>query len=471
MELTRRELLIRGAGLAGAAGAASIVGGSSLARAATNAARSPLPPPASSGVDHIVVVMMENRSFDHFLGWLPHADGQQAGLTFDDAGGTSHETAHLTEFQGCGHPDPDHSWEGGRIQLADGACDGWLKGHNDEYSIGYYLPEDLAFYREAAAHWTVCDRYFAAIMASTYPNRFYMHAAQTDRLHNSDGPVPTTLPTIWDRISDAGLNGRYYYTDVPFIALWGSTYLPIVAPFSSFVSDCAAGTLPDVCFVDPKFVNEGTGTAGDDHPHSDIRVGQYWLNQVYDAVRTSPQWENTVLVITYDEWGGFFDHVPPPMAKDANPDARQRGFRVPCIVISPFARRHHVNHHVFDHTSVLKMIEWRFGLASMTKRDQHARNLAEVLDFTRPPKLVARHYDVPAAIGTACPSADPAEYADWHAIADLGVRAGFEVGARSDQHRPRAAHRSRRRHHRELDRGARAVRRHPPRTGSGVRSR
>src|ERR1700675_4103541 len=145
MELTRRELLIRGAGVAGVAGAATILG-SPASRAATRIAPNTLPPPSASGIDHVVVVMMENRSFDHYLGWVPDADGRQAGLTFTDANGVKHQTAHLTDYQGCGHPDPDHSWEGGRIQYNAGACDGFLKGANDEYSIGYYTQADLPFY-------------------------------------------------------------------------------------------------------------------------------------------------------------------------------------------------------------------------------------------------------------------------------------------------------------------------------------
>ncbi|MDQ1465926.1 MAG: phospholipase [Actinomycetota bacterium] len=425
MALTRRDLLIRGAGLAGVAGAASVLGNSNLARAATRLAPAAMPPPTSSGVDHVVVLMMENRSFDHYFGWVPGADGRQAGLVYSDAAGTAHETYHLTDFQGCGHPDPDHSWEGGRIEYANGACDGWLKGTNDEYSIGYYTADDLPFSGAAAPYWTVCDHYFSAIMAETYPNRFYLHSAQTDRLHNSYDI--STLPTIWDRLAAAGLDGRYYYSDAPFTALWGPKYAPISHPFDSFLADCAAGSLPSVAYVDPRFLDEGSGTSGDDHPHADIRVGQSFLNQVYQAVTTGPEWSRTVLVITYDEWGGFFDHVRPASAPDANPACRLRGFRVPTLVISPRARRHHVAHATYDHTSILKMIEWRWKLAPLTVRDAHARNLAEVLDFSKPANLTAPSWDVPAAVGSPCSATDPAEFADWQAVASHARRAGFRA--------------------------------------------
>ncbi|MCU1429062.1 MAG: phospholipase [Actinomycetia bacterium] len=424
MTLTRRELLARGAGLAGG----MAVAGALPRQFASAATGSGLPDPHRSDIDHIVVVMMENRSFDHFLGWLPGADGRQAGAEYVDHHGVSHPTYHLSQFQGCGLSDPDHSWEGGRVQYGNGACDGWLRaGTNDAFPIGYYGAADLAFYGHAAPYWTVCDRYFSAIMAETYPNRFYLHSAQTDRLHNGEGPSTSTLPSIWDRLAGAGLKGRYYYSDVPYTALWGTKYMPISTRVENFFTDCAAGRLPDVAYVDPRFLDEGSGTSGDDHPHADIRAGQHFLSTIYNAVTTGPGWSRTLLVITYDEWGGFFDHVPPPVAPDANPAARLRGFRVPCIVISPRARRAHVAHDVYDHTSVLKMIEWRFGLAPLTVRDAKARNLAEVLDFKHQPNLAAPQWRVPPAAPMPCVQGNPADYEDWKALANRAIANGWSL--------------------------------------------
>ncbi|GAB0106197.1 alkaline phosphatase family protein [Nocardia sp. JMUB6875] len=390
------------------------------------ATASPLPAPADSGIDHIVVVMMENRSFDHYLGWLPGANGKQSGLSFTDRNGKKHKTFHLDTTQGCQYNDPDHSFDGGRTAFNDGKCDGWLRaGTNDEFAIGYYKKGDLDFYGKAAPAWTVCDNYFSAIMAETYPNRCYMHAAQTDRIHNST--KISTLPTIWDSLAAAGMQGRYYFHDVPFLAAWGAKYLSISRFFSSFLSDCAAGTLPAVSFVDPKFLDEATGTSADDHPHADIRAGQAFLNQVYQAVTESPVWSRTLLIINYDEWGGFFDHVPPQTAPDANPDWGLRGFRVPCMVISPLARRKHVAHEVYDHTSVLKAIEWRWGLPSLTPRDAAARNIAEVLDFTGKPNLDAPQWDVPAFTSKSCNSSVVADFEQWIGLRKLAESAGWKL--------------------------------------------
>ena len=187
--LTRRQFLH---GVGAGVGAAGLSGLDPFVATAGAAA---LPPPELSGIDHIILVMMENRSFDHFLGWLPGADGRQAGLTFFDRANLPHATHVLApDFQGCGQSDPDHSYTGGRAEFNNGACDGWLRaGANDEFSIGYYRRRDLSFFGQAAPDWTICDRYFAGILAETFPNRIYQHAAQTDRIENTFSMV--TLPT------------------------------------------------------------------------------------------------------------------------------------------------------------------------------------------------------------------------------------------------------------------------------------
>src|SRR5213596_1830724 len=366
-----------------------------------------LPDPATSGIEHVIVFMMENRSFDHFLGWLPDADGEQAGLTYVDAAGVSHSTFPLApDFQGCSYNDPDHSYTGGRVEYNNGACDGWLRA-NDVFSIGYYRQEDLPFLGRAVLDWRSFDRYFCAILGPTFPNRIYQHAGQTDRIENST--AISQLPTIWDRLSARGLVGRYYYGDLPFLGLWGAKYVPISRPLDAFYADCAAGTLPHVAFVDGSFAQELTGTGADDHPYCDVRAGEAMMNRIYAAVTQSPAWSRTVLVINFDEWGGFFDHVPPsvapiPPADQAagNADGR-RGFRTPTLLISPFARRAHTSHVLYDHTSVLRMIEWRWDLQPLTVRDATANNLADELDFTQVDPAPPPVYSVPEVIGAFCP--------------------------------------------------------------------
>src|SRR3954469_239114 len=222
-EISRRKFLLgAGAGMAGIA-ATRFAPAAGAGELVTTAARR-LPSPNASGIEHIVVLCMENRSFDHFLGWVPNANGRQAGLTYLDDAGAPHKTHHLTEWQGCGFNDPDHSYDGGRIQFNGGACDGFRKGDNDNYALGYYIKEDLPLTASVVKNFTVCDRYFCSILGPTYPNRFYTHAAATDRISNTS--TTSTLPTIWDRLADKGISANYYYSDLPFLLLWGEKYLP-----------------------------------------------------------------------------------------------------------------------------------------------------------------------------------------------------------------------------------------------------
>ncbi|MDT4925183.1 MAG: phospholipase [Pseudonocardiales bacterium] len=429
MPLSRRQFLasaaLVGAGAVTATAAPGWIGADEAARATTT-----LPPPETSGIDHIVVVMMENRSFDHFLGWLPGADGKQAGLTYVDRYALKHSTFHQTAYASCGFHDPDHSYEGGRIELNNGNCDGWLKaGENDSLAISYYTQPDLAFLGKAAPAWTACDRYFSAVMAETYPNRFYQHAAQTDRLHNS--MTISTMPTIWDTLATAGLTGRYYFSDIPFTALWGTKYVSISQPFAAFLADAAAGQLPQVSFIDPRFEDEASGTSSDDHPHADVRAGEAFLNQVYAAITSSPNWANTLLVINFDEWGGFYDHVPPTTAPDVSPQTALRGFRVPALVISPRARRGYVDHTVYDHTSILRAVEWRWNLPALTTRDAAATNIVQALDFSSAPNLSAPAFTVPQFVAAICPGNQlpTTESGEWSDLKELAISLGWSLPA------------------------------------------
>ena len=373
--LTRRQFL---------AGSAATAAGAAATRAGAASRVAGLPAPRASGIDHIVLVLMENRSFDHYLGWVPGADGRQAGLTYVDDHGVRHQTRRLSERQGCNYVNPKHGWTGGRIQLNHGRMDGFRRGGNDDYALGYYGAADLPFYAALVREATVFDRWFCSILSATYPNRLYSHAGRTDRITNST--ELTSLPTIWDRLADKGLSASYFFSDTPFLVNWGPRYARISKPVEAFFAQAATGTLPAFSYVDPFFIGDKQGGSNDDHPHADIHRGQAFLSRVAQAVMSSPQWERTALVITYDEWGGFFDHVRPPVLPDDPPrpfNHAQAGFRVPAFLLTPFERRDAVDHNVYDHTSVLKFIEWRFGLKPLAPRDAAARNLAEAIDFGR----------------------------------------------------------------------------------------
>jgi phospholipase C len=441
--VSRRQFLS-----AGAIAGAGIVLGDVLAPRAFAAARTPALPPtgANAPFDHVVVCMMENRSFDHFLGWLPGADGKQAGLTFTDNHGTTFPTYNLApDFEGCGYADPNHAWDGGLIQMNGGKMDGFLKtaAPGDTFPIGYYTKETVNVLGTLVQEFGTSDNYFCSILAATYPNRFYQHSAQTDR--DSTTPTPqSTLPAIWDQLSPlapsatTAVTGRYYSTDLPFTALWVNKYAQWTHTFPDFLADCAAGTLPNVAFVDPEFVGEGQGFSRDDHPHADVRSGEYFLMQVYNAVRQSPQWNRTVLIINYDEWGGFYDHVVPPHVIDDKPlasnpklDTTQLGFRVPLAVVSPLVPKGTLitGGAPFEHTSALRMIEWRFGLTPLCARDANARNLAEFLDLSNPARTDTVTVPVPAtAVSTLCGPTNSTPFPPGAVVPEFGWTPGLTIG-------------------------------------------
>jgi phospholipase C len=406
MAINRRDFIRSVAGAASAAALGGLPGESAKGQT--------LPAPEASEIEHIVVVMMENRSFDHFLGWLPGSKGVQPGLSYVDSHGESHPTYPLTTFVGCSHPDPDHSYAGGRSEYDHGKMDGWLRTTtNDVFCIGYYTEQDLPFFSALARNFTTLDNYFPSILSSTYPNRIFQHAAQTDRLSNT--LTISTLPTIWDNLAVAGVSHKYYYSNVPFLALWGAKYLGISGLFPDFLVDAATGSLPAVSFLDPRFTILDDGEGNDDHPHADVRAGEAFLGQVYDAVTRGPGWPNTVLVVNRDEWGGFYDTVVPPRViapNDVDPDLIDGkallGCRVPVVVVSPFTRGNtatpRINSELYDHTSVLKLIEWRYNLPPLTKRDasNEIANLALALNFNKPDDSVPALPVVTAPTPTPC---------------------------------------------------------------------
>jgi len=433
--LTRRTFLQ----LIGASTGVAITGSEFLSQAVANAAPA-LSPHGSNSIEHVVVLMMENRSFDHFLGWLPGAKGR-SDMTYLATDGNIYPNYPLApDFQGCGYSDPDHSWEGWLIEYNFGKMDGFLQRPTaldlnpgvaaaaaNTFPVGYYTnlsPDgapkaapDLPVLGALAQNYTTLDHYFCSFAGETFPNRMYQHAARTDRDHNLT--TISTLPTIWDQLSPIpntqGIpTGGYFFRDLPFLALWGLKYYPfwhLFAPGDTdvlgipvntlpFLDTVAQGLLPNVSFVDPEFALADDGTGGDDHPKADIRRGERFIADTYHALADAGYLDNTVLVITFDEWGGFFDHVrPPQVIDDTNPatvdhtgnsttptdgrlvpDYTQLGFRVPAIVVSNLAAARVAHSGPFEHTSTLKMIESTFGLHPLTARDGNAMDLRQVLN-------------------------------------------------------------------------------------------
>jgi phospholipase C len=371
------------------------------AAAASAGSREALPRPGDAPFDIVVVLMMENRSFDHVLGWLPGANGRQAGLSYADARGVVHATYPLApEWQGCTLSDPDHSWQGTATQHANGRCDGFLKTApvGDLFPVGYYRKNDLPILAALATGYTTFDNYFCSMQGPTWENRLYQLSGttQVDMTYGfpqSDADRQCDISTtIFDRLAAAGLRSAYYYHGEPMTGLFKSKkYDHLSHLIDRFWEDAQRGALPNVAFVDPNYTDaaEGNGTSNDYHPKGSVLVAEQFVARVHDALKNSPQWDRMVFVLNFDEHGGFFDHVPPPACRDDTvqigrgpfPDLKRLGFRVPAIAMGPFAPRKIESAGPYEHCSILRMIEWRWGLEPMRMRDRYAKNFADALDF------------------------------------------------------------------------------------------
>jgi phospholipase C len=374
--------------------------------------------PGDSGIDTIVIVMMENRSFDSYLGYLSenqnymergarfyghtfHVAGKPH-QAFPDASGTLVETYRRTRapepgdpWRGCGLNDPGHGWDAGRAER-DGGFLATGSG-NDKLALSYFLGQDLPVYRELARRFTICDHNHASLLGPTFPNREYLLSAQSggNKTNALGGATGFTWPTIVDSLIAAGVTVADYASDLPPLALFGSRMAPYVKSVSAYFDDAAAGRLPQVTYVDPSFVGDDRT---DDHPLGDPRAAQQFVRDVFAAFARSSQWERGLFILTYDEWGGFFDHVRPPILPDDRASTvdqenfAQAGFRVPLILGSPRALPNYVDHRTYDHTSIIRFLEWRFLGAPpegpnargstpwwLTLRDRYAANIGRSL--------------------------------------------------------------------------------------------
>ncbi len=433
---TRRGLLIGGlaAGTAAGTGAWRAAGPAPKAAASSRAAlsRSGLRKPGSlpypdlpAGRDtiplirHIVVLMMENHSYDNKLGLLkrPGADGftlGKNGKPVETNPYTNGKIQHAFRMPTtCQTNGPSQEWEQCHIQYDHGKNDGFVESASGPVSMGYWEQADQPFYYSLATEFPIADRYFCSVLGQTFPNRRYLMAATSLGMVNDT--FPSGYPkngTLFDALDAHKISWRNYYSTTPSTLLFPTIYFDNfgkkVLPLGRFFADAASGDLPGFCIVDPDY-----STHSEEDPQN-IAVGEAFASQVIRAVMSGPEWATTLLIWTYDEHGGYYDHVPPPKAippDDIPPDVpsgesafdgfARYGFRVPCAVISPWSRKNYVSHNVFDHSSICKLVETKWNLPAMTFRDANANNMLDMLDlrrpaFIKPPELAKPLYDTNA---------------------------------------------------------------------------
>jgi phospholipase C len=411
-------------------------------------------PTAALPFDHIVCLMQENHSFDNYFGMLPRRGQPRAdGFRFDRRGtpvNTNPLSGGVVRVQHapsvCQPVDITQAWTPTHEEIDHGRMDGFARV--DQGQMLYYDETDIPFYYSFANAFCLGNRWFCSAPCQTYPNRRFYLAGTAFGLISTDDTSVTQKPpngTVFGRLDAHKISWKDYFVDVPGTAV----ILDVVernplnmAPIAEFFVDCATGNLPSVSFVDPEIgalnvlgselagkVPIGNGVSSyiaaqdqDEENPADIQLGESFVRSVVEAVLKSPAWPRTLIVFTYDEHGGYYDHVPPPRAPapDAikprlGPNDYPGGYdiygpRVPAVVASPYARAHGVTNVVHDHTSVLATIEAKWNLPAMTYRDANARTVADFLDTSRPalldPPMLAGAGNV-AAGEEHCTTADP----------------------------------------------------------------
>jgi phospholipase C len=426
--LNRREFLagmVGGAAALGLAACGSGSSGTSVGLAAARPRRAPGTRPFPKrpvGYDsipeirHVLVFMQENHSFDNVFGVLGRGDGLTIGpdgLPTNTNPGPGGELVRSFPMPTpCQLPhQPSQTWNASHLQYDHGTNQGFVNSPSGPVAMGYFTEQDLPFSYRLARVFPLGDRYFCSLLGQTFPNRRYLLAATSVGMVNDVVAQLDTMPargTIFQLLTKVGIPWRNYYT--PPSLPTADVFLPQmndpaikanVVPIDQFFTDAATGSLPAFAVVDPNF-----SSTSEENPQ-DVYPGDQLLAQVVHALFESPAWPHTLLLWTYDEHGGYYDHVPPPAAPvpDDVPPAitvppdqpgtfGRYGFRVPAVVVSPYAKAHHVSHQVYDHTSVLAFIERKWNLPALTYRDANANDLSDFLElgartppFLTPPDL------------------------------------------------------------------------------------
>jgi len=378
-------------------------------------------PEATAGIkkiDHVIWIIQENRSFDSYFGTFPEADGPPSSTCIPVLPGSKQCVKPFHMPKGEPIYDLHHGWNDEHSAWDAGRMDGFVWAEGTPFTMAYLDDRDIPNYWNYARHYTLCDRFFSSEMGESLTNHLYSVAAQSGGLIGGLGSIKGIEETLGERggfsfasivnsLSSKHVSWKYYVDTRPMPAnresygvlpsLWFgepktfSLWNPLagfkavrenpdrmkdLVDLKEYFHDLHSGTLPEVSWIVPTFEDS-------EHPPETLGPaarGMWYVTNIINALMESPYWKNSVVFLTWDDYGGFYDHVPPPIV-----DAFGYGPRVPTLVISPYAKTDFVSHFTYDFTSMLKFIEMRWGLPSMTERDAHADPMLDCFDFNQTP--------------------------------------------------------------------------------------
>ncbi|WP_446214985.1 alkaline phosphatase family protein [Micromonospora sp. IBHARD004] len=382
------------------------------AAAAHAAPRTAPPPSPTTPIDHFVFLMQENHTFDNYFGTRPGVDGIPSGTCMPVRRGQAEPCVKPFHLGELGSLDLDHTAEAFRVQYNKGRMDGFVEGvstqgKDGKLAMAYYDDRDLPYYWNVADEYVLFDRFFSSSNSGSIRNHMFRVTGGPGATGASES-IPKEgwgdIPTIFDRLEAAGISWKFYVENYdPTITFRSRSseedidrgaqviWVPLLAyaryvddprlfgkivDLDEYYEDAAKGQLPAVSFIAP---------AGDsEHPPGSIRAGQNLVRTLLTQLMRSPNWDSSAFLWSYDDWGGWYDHVAPPQV-----DSYGYGFRVPALLVSPYARRGHVESTTLDFTSVLKFIEVNWRLKPLADRDRKADTFLDSFDFDRPPRPAA----------------------------------------------------------------------------------
>jgi phospholipase C len=352
-------------------------------------------------IEHFIVLMQENHTFDNYFGTYPGADGIPPDACMPDVSDCV-RPFHITGAAA----DLDHSSATFQTQYNNGRMDGFVKAldqrnQNGALAMGYYDETDLPYYWSIARDYVMFDHFFSSVSGGSFLNHvFWIAGASGGNKEGATGSPLKDLPTIFDRLEERGISWKFYVQNYDpnltyrtadrYVGNRASqvVWAPVlrldrfiddprlfshIVDLDEYFVDLENGTLPAVSYMVPSGDSE--------HPPGRVSAGQHLVVSLLQALVRSDAWSSSAFLWTYDDWGGWYDHVPPPQV-----DAYGYGFRVPALLVSPYARRGHVEHTVLDFTSILKFIEDNWGLPPLGERDTFAASIAGAFDFSAEPR-------------------------------------------------------------------------------------
>jgi phospholipase C len=333
-------------------------------------------------IKNIVIVLQENHTFDNYFGTYPGVEGIN--------GKTICLPQSPNKTQNCIAPfhdsnltpvDMNHNWKSAHSDYNNGKMDGFVYSEGNQETMGYYDRSNIPRYWAIADNYVLCDHYFTSVMSESAPNHLFLVAGSNGGIIDDNVPKPLNLPTVFEQLDQKRVSWKVYgftkwYESFSYVQNNPTVRKNFSSSPNAFAQDLQNQNLAEVSWI--------VGAAGgSEHPPENIQTGQ---NSIADGIvnaigSNASLWNSAAIFVTWDDYGGFYDHVSPPQI-----DQFGYGFRVPCLIISPFSRKGYIDKTTYDHASILKFIESRFLLSSMSTRDQSATAPIAAFDFSSAPR-------------------------------------------------------------------------------------